>query len=199
MEQTIRHICCLHNLPSNVFDALARATFYLFTPKQMLELLENHCQKVIGTLPDFFDSKHWECTFGDNAIYLEIQDNELVFQHQTNAYMVYGRTQVVLSYFDIISLKHYISRIPLHLVVKDDSVFRDLEAFVYASKFKFVDTYSSDGREFAFNGSIFRMFRPAGNLTHVELYVPDIMFIMQCIYNVELLEEFKKLITWVTK
>lgn len=199
MEQTIRHLCCLHNLPSNVFDTLTRATFFLFTPKQMMELLENHCEEVIGTLPDFVDSKHWECAFGDNAIYLEIQDNELVFQHHTNSGMLYGKTQVVLSYFDVISLKHYISRITFHLVVKDDSIFRDLEEFVYSSKWKFTSTYSSDGKEFTFNGSIFRMSKLTGNLTHVELYVPDLVFIMQCIYNVELLEEFKELITWVTK
>lgn len=205
MEQTIRCLCFTYNLLPNIFDVLIRATFFSFTPAQMFEELRCHIEKVVAVTPTVTDYDEHEWRFGNNLLFLQIRfvERTLLFGHETNLdSMMYGRTQNVISYFDVISIKNYVSRIPVNLVINDDSTFENLERFLATSQWKLEDNYrpfqDTYGNVFTFKNSVFQMWKFNNGLTHAELHFSNVMALVQCIYNVELLEQFKELLTQIT-
>lgn len=198
MEQTLRHLCATHNLTPDVFNALVRATFFSFTPQQLFWKLCDALLAVVYELPYIASDDEWCCYFGNSALRLRMHNEKVVFYHETNV-GYYARREWAFTYYDVFSIKAYLSKIPLELILKDESVPSNLSAFMYNLKWTFHPIHRGfDGKKFSFKNASLFTWRFGKYPLSVELVVPGKIHITQCIYNNEILEDLKELIKRIT-
>lgn len=198
MEQTLRHLCATHNLTLDVFNALVRATFFSFTPQQLFWELCDALLAVVYELPYIEAADEWCCYFGNSALRLLIFNEEVVFRHETNV-GYYARTEWAFTYYDVLSIKAYLSKIPLELILKDESMSSNLSTFVHNLKWTFQPMHRGfDGKHFSFKNASLSTWRFGNYTLSIELVVPGKIHITQIIYNNEILEDIKELIKRIT-